>query len=82
MLSIGLVTHTSAFTSRRLVYTRVTSDHVCQFDTGIERYSTCRSDERTDVWIDVIMTVKDRDDETKTNKISFELKKELKGNDS
>ena len=36
----------------------------------------------TDVWIDVIMTVKDRDDETKTNKISFELKKELKGNDS
>ena len=28
------------------------------------------------------MTVKDSNDETKTNKISFELKKELKGNDS
>ena len=36
----------------------------------------------TDIWIDVIMTVKDSNDETKTNKISFELKKELKGNDS
>ena len=28
------------------------------------------------------MAIKDSDDKTKTNKISFELKKELKGNDS
>ena len=28
------------------------------------------------------MTIKDSDDKTKTNKINFELKKELKGNDS
>ena len=35
----------------------------------------------SDVWVEVIMTVKERNDETKTNKFSFELKKQLKKND-
>ena len=32
----------------------------------------------SDVWIDVTMTLKDNDDESKTNKISFELKIQMK----
>lgn len=36
--------------------------------------------EFTEVWIDVIMTVKDNDDENKINKFSFELKTELRTN--
>jgi hypothetical protein len=36
--------------------------------------------EFTEVWIDVIMTVKDKDDENKINKFSFELKTKLKTN--
>ena len=36
--------------------------------------------EFTEVWIDVIMTVKDNDDNNKINKFSFELKTELRTN--